>query len=234
MGSVGLLGGSLAVFIALPEAQHAVSGFFTNLKQPVATLLTGVMAVSAVILSQVMFDIRQRKDHAHILEMEQKKYAIKQHEFFLEEKKGCFNLITESKENINLIKSQILKITLISFDTDTDISEQIAFKEIQIESDNLAAKCHSTFSLLEIKVQRCKIKYEHDKSNPAPYYSRYTELNRIRKSLLDSISSDNTKIDITPLQKTCDNLFIALFELEVDLQNQKDDENINEILKLKS
>lgn len=119
MGSVGLLGIGLAVFIALPEAQHAVSGFFTNLKQPVATLLTGILAVCAVLLAQWQFAVRQRKDHLelrdrqaldHEIELEKqraehdKDWEIKRQETFLIKKEQFL-------EKINLIQSGISLFT---------------------------------------------------------------------------------------------------------------------------
>ena len=38
----------------------------TEIKQPVATLLTGILAVGAVILAQWQFAVRQRKDHLEL------------------------------------------------------------------------------------------------------------------------------------------------------------------------
>lgn len=55
--------------------------------QPVATLLTGVLAIFAVILSQMWLDRRQRRDHEHEKNLKSREINLKKKEELIE----CIN-----------------------------------------------------------------------------------------------------------------------------------------------
>lgn len=55
--------------------------------QPIATLATGVLAIIAVILSQLWLDRRQRKDHAHEISLKEKEVRLNKKEELVE----CIN-----------------------------------------------------------------------------------------------------------------------------------------------
>ncbi len=42
---------------------------YLEVNQPIATLLTGILAIGAVIISQIWLDYRQKRDHKHEIEL---------------------------------------------------------------------------------------------------------------------------------------------------------------------
>lgn len=62
--------------------------------QPIATILTGLFAVIAVVASQIWLDARQRRDHRH-------SYEIKANELLLEKKEKLIELISEQIRSIS-------------------------------------------------------------------------------------------------------------------------------------
>jgi hypothetical protein len=52
--------------------------------QPIATVVTGLFAICAVILSQFWFDIRQRKYYQHVYELKAKEAVLKKKEKLIE------------------------------------------------------------------------------------------------------------------------------------------------------
>ncbi|MFA6095192.1 MAG: hypothetical protein WC757_04930 [Candidatus Paceibacterota bacterium] len=65
--------------------------------QPIATLLTGVLAIAAVIISQVWFDFRQRAEHQH-------GYNLKAKEIALKKKEETVELLGEQVRAISLVE----------------------------------------------------------------------------------------------------------------------------------
>ncbi|MGP1833503.1 hypothetical protein ACTTBA_10530 [Shewanella frigidimarina] len=53
---------------------------YLELNQPIATILTGVLAIIAVILSQIWLDLRQKRDHTHQIELQNIEIILKKKE----------------------------------------------------------------------------------------------------------------------------------------------------------
>ena len=66
--------------------------------QPIATILTGVFAIIAVIVSQIWLDYRQRKDHRHA-------YELKENELLLTKKEDLMGAISQQILSISQVEN---------------------------------------------------------------------------------------------------------------------------------
>jgi len=109
---------------------------YLELNQPIATVLTGTLAVFAVVLSQIWLDLRQKRDHKHEVKLKGRELTLSKKE--------------ELIENINLQVKDITRVDDLFESWFQDFQKNYSSSEINQllrDIDNRVNKIHIIIQL---------------------------------------------------------------------------------------